>query len=482
MIAQAITDRYGTLRWANPALAARLGRHPRWLVGKPLAVHVAVPDRPAFRRALSEAFHAHTSCEVVLRDTNQWSHPAQLLLTRLGDDDEPLVHVAARFHDEAATFPLLPAVVELREHRERLRELHAQHHPPHDHVPGLAVDVADAPLQDGPGGDRYDVQPLDDGSVHVAVIDATGHGAPAAQAAAELLYTLRLLALDGCPLPSLPPRADERLRQQGGAVTGTAALVRVDAERRKAELVLAGHPSAFHGPLAGPLLPVGTAGPPLGFGLTAETGVTPLPMSGHRLLLVTDGVLATPGAVLDTEELIRRLADVPAAADLATAALRLVPDGERADDALALCLRYLEDPAATRSPAAGLELTLARQASEVGRARHVVRDWLRALHVADDRAGDVLLVVSELATNAVEHGGETIWLTLRRLGRDVVVEVRDDGPGIQPPDAHVPPVGSEATRGRGLHVVQQLADPFVVASGATGTAVRAVLSAVLPSD
>ena len=81
---------------------------------------------------------------------------------------------------------------------------------------------------------------------------------------------------------------------------------------------------------------------------------------------------------------------------------------------------------------------------------HAAR-WL----VASD---DLLLVTSELATNAIRHGGGEFELTLSRRGSEVMVEVRDRvtaGPVVRRPGVHSP-------SGRGLNIVDRLAQSWGV--------------------
>ncbi|MEV5506240.1 ATP-binding protein [Streptomyces orinoci] len=79
------------------------------------------------------------------------------------------------------------------------------------------------------------------------------------------------------------------------------------------------------------------------------------------------------------------------------------------------------------------------------------------------RADDVLLCVSELATNALRHGvppGREFLLHLWLLeDRTLRVEVHDSGPGF--PRVLAPAVGEQES-GRGLVLVDALADKWGV--------------------
>lgn len=64
-----------------------------------------------------------------------------------------------------------------------------------------------------------------------------------------------------------------------------------------------------------------------------------------------------------------------------------------------------------------------------------------------------LLLVSELATNAIRHGAPPVRLSLRLTGSRLRVEVADSSPAL--PTLVQP--GPDQAGGRGLQIVQQLA-------------------------
>ncbi|MER7196227.1 ATP-binding protein [Streptomyces sp. NPDC000188] len=92
-------------------------------------------------------------------------------------------------------------------------------------------------------------------------------------------------------------------------------------------------------------------------------------------------------------------------------------------------------------------------------ARDTVRDRLRAWKVPGDTCCDAVLLVSELTTNAVLHtdsGHVLCGLTLTGDERCLRIELHDDGrTPVRPPEHHA---GPEEENGRGLFLVQQLAD------------------------
>jgi anti-sigma regulatory factor (Ser/Thr protein kinase) len=108
--------------------------------------------------------------------------------------------------------------------------------------------------------------------------------------------------------------------------------------------------------------------------------------------------------------------------------------------------------------------TLKRAADAASTARAEARamcDDLGEVALVDD----VVLVVSELVTNAVQHGQGEIVLELEVQGERVLVTVADDGPGEpQLPD----PVAHGAEGGRGLALVAAVAQEWGVHPAAEG--------------
>ena len=72
----------------------------------------------------------------------------------------------------------------------------------------------------------------------------------------------------------------------------------------------------------------------------------------------------------------------------------------------------------------------------------------------------VVLAVSELVTNAVRYGRPSVSLDMQRSPEQVRVEVHDGDP-TEPPTGRGE-VGPDAESGRGLAIVQELADDLAV--------------------
>jgi anti-sigma regulatory factor (Ser/Thr protein kinase) len=96
--------------------------------------------------------------------------------------------------------------------------------------------------------------------------------------------------------------------------------------------------------------------------------------------------------------------------------------------------------------------------------------------LSSQRLGDLVLIAHELASNAVNHGGDGGRLLLWRDDRYVHCRVIDDGHWQSDPAqlGHAfPPLG--ATSGRGLWLIRQLATYLDVQTGPGGTIATAGL-------
>jgi anti-sigma regulatory factor (Ser/Thr protein kinase) len=99
-----------------------------------------------------------------------------------------------------------------------------------------------------------------------------------------------------------------------------------------------------------------------------------------------------------------------------------------------------------------------------------------AIHLGarPERVRHLVIIASELASNAVRHGGGRGRLRLSTANGWLRCEVSDEGPGIVDPDGvgrRQPPV--LAASGRGLWVVRQLSEQVTIECDARGTRVTA---------
>ncbi|WP_329232845.1 sensor histidine kinase [Streptomyces canus] len=123
----------------------------------------------------------------------------------------------------------------------------------------------------------------------------------------------------------------------------------------------------------------------------------------------------------------------------------------------------LEQPAAAEE--------LAFHADQLPSARLFAVEQAARFGLSGSRLEDVALIVAELTTNSVVHGGGSGILRVWADGGHVVCEVRDHGVLNDPLAGRRPPARDELG-GRGLLLVHSVADLVRMHTGTEGTAVR----------
>ncbi|WP_237720016.1 ATP-binding protein [Streptomyces xiaopingdaonensis] len=99
----------------------------------------------------------------------------------------------------------------------------------------------------------------------------------------------------------------------------------------------------------------------------------------------------------------------------------------------------------------------------VRRARHTLDTWLSEHSVPPDTRETAVLILSELATNAITHtNSATVTCRICLLPQGLHVEVHDHDPVGSAPHRRSP--GPEAEHGRGLHIVDSLAENWGVST------------------
>ena len=88
---------------------------------------------------------------------------------------------------------------------------------------------------------------------------------------------------------------------------------------------------------------------------------------------------------------------------------------------------------------------------------------------AKPREDDVLLIVSELVTNSVRAGAEVIEVHVHSDAQQIEVRVADDAPGWPTPRS----AELDDLDGRGLAIVNELADRWTASPGNPGKSVTA---------
>ena len=130
-------------------------------------------------------------------------------------------------------------------------------------------------------------------------------------------------------------------------------------------------------------------------------------------------------------------------------------------------------------------LDLAFDSGTLHTLRAAVQAYACQAGMLEDRAINVVLVVHELAANAIRHGAGTGRLRMENLPEALFCEVEDDGPGART-GQWVQSGGEDEARadpwpyldGHGLWVVRKVADRMEVWTGPRGT--RASVTFALP--
>ncbi|MFC5959175.1 ATP-binding protein [Streptomyces pratens] len=115
-----------------------------------------------------------------------------------------------------------------------------------------------------------------------------------------------------------------------------------------------------------------------------------------------------------------------------------------------------------------VDATTIRSATAVADARETARAFLEALRqpaVDSEAAGTAVLVVSELVTNALRHGGGAY--TLRLAVHSDTIEVAVDDPSSQVPRMRTPDLNG-GTGGFGWPMVNRLARATTVTRRPSG--------------
>jgi anti-sigma regulatory factor (Ser/Thr protein kinase) len=308
------------------------------------------------------------------------------------------------------------------------------------------------------GGDWYDVVPLDGGAAALVVGDVAGGDVTATALMGQLSSAVRAYAVEGHPPAVVVSRANEFHLGLGTGRIATLAYAMVHPAERIVTVVRAGHvPPLLSAPDAEPYFLDGVGGPPLGVrpGEVWRESTTQL-APGSTLILYTDGVVHDEGS-LDTGmgHLLAVVASKNGGTpdDLVERLAALVPDGPP-DDAVLLVGRLDRERV---GPVSELRRTLPPTPESATVARWLVNDLLRG-SADDDPRDTAALLTTELVSNAIRHTRDELTLTVRVEGGRLRVGVSDS--------SHRRPqlvqVGERDTSGRGLHLVEALADRWGV--------------------
>jgi anti-sigma regulatory factor (Ser/Thr protein kinase)/PAS domain-containing protein len=302
------------------------------------------------------------------------------------------------------------------------------------------------------GGDWYDVIPLPDHHVALVIGDVQGHSAAAATLMGQMRTALRAYAVEGHPPDVVVSRANRLLTDLETDLFATCAYVDVDLEEGSAWCVRAGHlPPVLRHPDGSTEIAEAEGGPPLGVVIQADFPMSPLGLQpGTVVALTTDGLVESLEADIDAgmDRFAHDLA-VSDPADLGLVADALLGNARRSDDVALLLMRY--DGMASRPQRENW--TVWRVPQAVGHARRFTRRTLRTWGIPAASMDAVLLVVSELVTNALVHTDGQVRLDLTRVNDRLRVAVADASPRtpVKPTS-----IGWEATGGRGILLVEAM--------------------------
>jgi anti-sigma regulatory factor (Ser/Thr protein kinase) len=122
-------------------------------------------------------------------------------------------------------------------------------------------------------------------------------------------------------------------------------------------------------------------------------------------------------------------------------------------------------------PPSGAVLRGTFRPGDVPAVRHTVGSWARSCRLSDEQVEALELAASELATNAVVHGGGAGTVTMWADARAAVLEVGDTGRVTDPLIGRFRPEAGQES-GAGIYLVHQLCDLLQLRSGADGTTTR----------
>lgn len=345
--------------------------------------------------------------------------------------------------------------------------------PQPDHLQ-VAARYLTADGYDQVGGDWYDALVPTDGATTLMIGDVMGHDIAAATVMGQLRNLLRGIAWehDDEPPSALIARLDHAASDLGLAVMTTLTVARIEHDAgAPGGLTLAwstaGHPPpVLLGADGRPRLLTTVVDPPLAVlpGVARRdhrVGIGP----GDTLLLYTDGLVETRADDLEDRhaelvDVLGRHAQLELGPLLDTVIAAMV--GDRPDDDVALIAVRLHPDAPPRPIEPGLadSVTIESTPDAPSLARRLVT--AHGAHLPAEVVEDALLLVSELVSNAVRHGRPEIALSLLTTPSTLRIAVSDQGveiPAARTPD-HATPVPVVATSGRGLAIVEAVAQAW----------------------
>jgi serine phosphatase RsbU (regulator of sigma subunit) len=256
---------------------------------------------------------------------------------------------------------VLAMYIELDERDEQLRRAHAMIfreledalRPPAPRVAGFELAVHYAPSEpDSPtGGDHYDWFVLPDGTVHITLVDAVGHGVTSTRDALTVTHAIRTLALEGHPFRDLIARAAHALATIEPDLMATVLLARLDPATGDTTFANGSHPRPVLVTAAGDteLLVPPVVGRGVGFPAPGSHSLVHRTLAtGDLVILYTDGLIESRKNLTEGERrllaLAGRHAGQPTATIPDTLAARMHEIVLHADDTIVIAIRYCPAP------------------------------------------------------------------------------------------------------------------------------------------
>ena len=328
------------------------------------------------------------------------------------------------------------------------------------------------------GGDFYDVFEVTPGRWMAVIGDVCGKGPEAASLTALARYTLRAVGRDtSVPSDALRTlnRAILEQRSDHRFMTVAAVGIVANGDGHAITVSCGGHPLPLLVTAGGEVSEVGAPGTLLGVYPDPRLADRRVELAaGDALVLFTDGLSERRDP---RDEPTRRIRDALRASRGAPAgeiAARVQEmarlDGDAATDDVALLVlrRTVRERDAARSGIQGpttapgvVELELEPEPESAPRARQAfstLRDG-----IDPDVYSDLELVLTELVTNSVRHGGGpsggSIRVRAAMRGALLRIEVSDPGAGFDPGRPHP---AADGSGGWGLYIAERLADRWGV--------------------
>jgi PAS domain S-box-containing protein len=315
------------------------------------------------------------------------------------------------------------------------------------------------------GGDWYDVFPLEDGRIGVAIGDVAGHGLRAAALMGQLRNSLRAYAIEGHPPAVVVDLLNRLVRDLEQGWMATLLYMVLSPDDSEIRFANAGHMPALAMEMGDARFIDVERGPPLGVGQDGEYAeVVEQVQPGSTLLIFTDGLVEQPGVSPDVA--LARLAKNALAGpvepdEFCDYLVRAqIGDGQPRDDVAFVALHTV--------PLSGERLTLRLPAEPkaLPSVRRALMRWLQQGGATNDEAQAIQLACHEACTNAIEHGyrfGEATF--------EVVGELRDGELTLTVTDSGGWRGAGDSDRGRGFALMEGLMDGVDVSPGRDGTTV-----------